>query len=325
LISLTTTMCIALITTSHPQYPLILASNRDEYLSRPTAPASFWSAPHTHVLGGRDLQRPEKGTWLGITRQGRIAVLTNFREEGTDPSGLKSRGGIVNAFLTLPPDSTETTPSFATRLVEEVGVADVGGFSLAFGQLRRRSTGLAIVSNRTRDADRDLVWIATRPGEVHGLSNSHYGDLSWPKVVHGEQFVKQLVHAHVARGGTDRDDLVERLFDVLSLDTLPKRHEGEGWTAFVRQLRNSIFIPRVGGEEGAVKKPADEMAAARDGDQKVDETGAVYATQKQTVILVDTEGHVTFVERTKFDAHAREMTEPENMRRFEFDIEGWNE
>ncbi|TKA39155.1 hypothetical protein B0A49_13227, partial [Cryomyces minteri] len=123
-------MCIALITTAHPSYPLILINNRDEYLTRPTAPAAWWDEPHSHVLGGRDLQRDVRGTWLGITKQGRVAVLTNFREEGQNPSGVRSRGGIVNAFLTTPPDSQETTEQFAKRLVEEEGVKDVGGFSL---------------------------------------------------------------------------------------------------------------------------------------------------------------------------------------------------
>ncbi|KAK4910261.1 hypothetical protein LTR28_000064, partial [Elasticomyces elasticus] len=135
----------------HPKYPLILLSNRDvsstltnylssltnlaqEFLDRPTAPAAFWDAPNSHVLGGRDLQRPVQGTWLGITKQGRIAVLTNFREEDQgNISAEKSRGGIPNALLTLPPDSDETIEQFARRLIEE-GVADVGGFSLAFGR-----------------------------------------------------------------------------------------------------------------------------------------------------------------------------------------------
>lgn len=145
-------MCIALLSTSHPQYSLILLSNRDEFLDRPTAPAHWWEPPNSHVLGGRDLQRPEKGTWLGLSKDGRIAVLTNFREEGQEVASEKSRGAMVNAYLSSPPGDRESDEEFARRLVEDVGINDVGGFSLVFGRLHSSSadgsssSGLSILS-----------------------------------------------------------------------------------------------------------------------------------------------------------------------------------
>ena len=166
-----------------------------------------------------------------------------------------------------------------------------------------------------------MVWIADALGQTHGLSNAHYGDLSWPKVVHGEQLLRQLVHSHVTRGA-GKEDLVERLFDLLSVDTLPKRREGEDWQTYVAQLRNSIFIPRVGGEEVA-SQPGDEIAAAKSTGQEAGGSHGLYATQKQTIILVDCKGHVTFIERTTFDEQGRETAESSNRRTFEFDIEGW--
>ncbi|TKA27473.1 hypothetical protein B0A49_13599, partial [Cryomyces minteri] len=256
-------MCIALITTAHPSYPLILINNRDEYLTRPTAPAAWWDEPHSHVLGGRDLQRNVRGTWLGITKQGRVAVLTNFREEGQNPSGVRSRGGIVNAFLTTPPDSQETTEQFAKRLVEEEGVKDVGGFSLVFGRVRsptsRRNDGLAIVSNRTPNVQ-GLTWIANKPGLVHGLSNSHYGDQTWPKVVRGQRLLEERVRES-AEADEDRESLIRHLFDLLHTDTLPSPKNGEDLEVYLRQLRNSIFIPAIGGQ-GNDDKPGDSVAAA---------------------------------------------------------------
>ena len=116
-----TLMCILLVTTLHPVYPYILLSNRDEFLSRPTARATWWSPRHSHVLGGRDLQRDVRGTWLGITRQGRIAVLTNFREEGEIVLSKRSRGELPKMFLEVPPDSSEAPEQFARRLVERGG------------------------------------------------------------------------------------------------------------------------------------------------------------------------------------------------------------
>ncbi len=59
-------------------------ANRDEFYERPTAPADFWDdAPG--LLAGRDLR--EGGTWFGITRRGKLAALTNYR----DPASLKTK------------------------------------------------------------------------------------------------------------------------------------------------------------------------------------------------------------------------------------------
>lgn len=270
------------------------------------------------------MQRDIQGTWLGVTKQGRVAVLTNFREHGQNISGLKSRGGIVNSFLQTPLDKQETTEQFAKRLVEDEGVSDVGGFSLAFGDLReivggKKRSGLAIVSNRTPDVH-GVTWIAEKPGETHGLSNSHYGDLSWPKVVHGEQLLKQAIHSNVSRDA-GKEDLIARLFDILVVDTLPKRRKGEDWETYINQLRNSIFIPRIGAATDE-QDPAESIAAA-DSEKKVAASDGGYGTQKQTVLLVHQNGHVTFVEKTLYDEQGKPFGD-EEISRFEYDIEGWN-
>ena len=90
-------MCLILIAHKvHPNYPLVLAANRDEAYSRPTAPAAFWD-DHPQIYGGRDLE--QGGTWLGITREGRIAAVTNFRDGYAVKNGTRSRGELVSNFL----------------------------------------------------------------------------------------------------------------------------------------------------------------------------------------------------------------------------------
>jgi len=318
-------MCIALLSTAHPEYPLILLSNRDEFLDRPTASAHWWKPPHEHVLGGRDLQRLEQGTWLGLTRDGRIAILTNFRDEGAEIARDKSRGAIVSAYLSRPASEKETDDEFARRLIEDVGINDVGGFSLVFGHLQPLADGslggLSIISNRTTDPS-DLIRIAGKPGEIHGLSNSHFGDLSWPKIVHGEALLRQAVNASATRQDS-KERLLESLFAVLKVDTYPKFPKREEFTVYARQMRNSIFIPRVGGS-GVENESSDGMKSADDQHPSIQAGVEVrggsggYGTQKQTVVLVDRSGKVTFVERTLYDGNAQPT---ESEEKFEYQIE----
>ncbi|KAI9797257.1 MAG: hypothetical protein M1833_005553 [Piccolia ochrophora] len=328
-------MCIVLLSTAHPEYPLILLDNRDEYLNRPTAPAAFWEAPNSHVLGGYDLLRAEHGTWLGVTRQGRIAVLTNFREEEADgstkASGPRSRGAMVNAWLKLPPNSQETTETFVRRLFDEgEGVRGVGGFSLLCGQLKRTEGGgvgpFAIVSNRTPDPEA-IPWIGGSRDEVHGLSNTLYGD-PWPKVKLGEELLRNAVVESV-RENENKDLLLERLFSILTVDSMPKMREGSVQT-YTSHMSKSIFIPAVGGGS-ANTSSAEQLAASQvEGQAHVvdgtttdgkDSMSPLYGTQKQTVILMDKQGAVTFIERTLYDQSQHPVPVKDRDARFDFEVE----
>lgn len=89
-------MCLVLLAwRAHPDFPLVVAANRDEFHARPAAPAEFWS-DHPDILAGRDLEA--RGTWMGVSRNGRFAAVTNYRG-GTEPSAKHSRGALVTGFL----------------------------------------------------------------------------------------------------------------------------------------------------------------------------------------------------------------------------------
>ncbi|CAL8581363.1 hypothetical protein XPA_007062 [Xanthoria parietina] len=319
-------MCIALFSTAHPDYALVLINNRDEFLSRPTAAAEWWPSPNDHILGGRDLLRPIQGTWLGITKQGRLAVLTNFREVGQAVQGARSRGAMVNAFLMQDKHSTEDTASFAQNLVEGAGVTGVGGFSLVCGKVGQP---FAIISNRTPNVE-GITWIVQQKGETVGLSNAAFDDRSWPKVNDGETLMKLAVERSVQRKDS-KEGLVKELLQLLSTDTLPRKKKGDSWESYVRELKKSILIPVVGGED-MDHMHADELAAGKTDEpvqvpQQTNPTKAgeglsgLYGTQKQTVVLIDHQGHVTFVERTLYDGAAQPLDGIERDRWFEFDIE----
>ena len=89
-------MClIVLAWRVHPDFPLIVAANRDEFHARPAARAAFWD-DHPQILAGRDLEA--RGTWMGVSRGGKFAAVTNYRG-GTEPRAIESRGALVSRFL----------------------------------------------------------------------------------------------------------------------------------------------------------------------------------------------------------------------------------
>ena len=175
-------MClIALAYKVHPEYPLILAANRDEFLDRPADPARFWPA-EPHVLAGRD--RKAGGTWLGITTTGHFAALTNYRDLRTPPVQGPSRGVLVRQAL---------EPGFRPTATQ-----NYDGFNLIYGPLK----ALRYHSN-IRLADIELA-----PG-VHGLSN-HLLDTPWPKV--------QRAKAAMATVAIAETPSSEALFELLADD-----------------------------------------------------------------------------------------------------------
>ena len=195
-------MCLILFAwQAHPLYPLVVAANRDEFHNSLSAAADWWSdAPD--LLAGRDLQAG--GTWMGISRSGRFAAITNYRESQEPEPPLEfSRGHLVRNYLT----SNEPAEEHAWRL-KEVGEA-YRGFSLLLGD----GEDLVCTSNRIEEPLRIV------PGS-HALSN-HLLDTDWPKAHHGRLRLDELLQ-------TDRTD-AESLLDVLADRSLVPGEEPEAF------------------------------------------------------------------------------------------------
>lgn len=154
----------------HPKYKLILAANRDEFYLRPTETAHFWN-DEPGLLAGRDLM--QMGTWLGVTKTGRIAALTNFRDPSVPDADKISRGAIVRNFLASDMDPRQ----FMESLIPE----DYAGFNLLAGDAKK----LYYYNNIEPVVQR------VDPG-IHGLSN-HFLDTPWPKVVKGNMYLERYI------------------------------------------------------------------------------------------------------------------------------------
>lgn len=149
-----------------PDMPLLAAGNRDEFYARPAAAATWWQ-DHPNVYAGRDLQGG--GTWMGITREGRFAAITNIRAPEEMRTGMPTRGTIVANYLT-----GDLSPAdYAKTLAEQE--TDYNGFNLLVGDANE----LVWYSNRGNGDERNGQPLM--PG-IYGLSNSLL-DCTWPKVV----------------------------------------------------------------------------------------------------------------------------------------------
>jgi len=236
-------MCLILFAwQAHPRYPLVLAANRDEFHERPTLSARFWPQ-QSGLLAGRDLQAG--GTWLGVTRSGRIAAVTNYREPEAPEAPLeRSRGELVTEFLA----GSQAPVDHAERVLRS-GAA-YRGFNLLLGT----RGSLVYVSNRHEQA------IEVAAGS-HGLSNDLL-DTDWPKVASGRARMEEFLQQDIVEAGSLLDLLTERA--AVAGDMPLDAGDGE----IRRYLMNHYFI-----------------------------VSPVYGTRSCTVVLVDRDGGIEFVER----------------------------
>lgn len=172
-------MCLILFAyDAHPDFRLILAANRDEFYARPSRALGFWpDAPD--ILAGRDMLRG--GAWLGVTRSGRLAAVTNYREPQPSPiaraasDGSPSRGQLVSDFL-----KTRVDPARYLQTIQTESLA-CNGFNL----LAAAGEELFYFSNRSPGIRRVSAGI-------HGLSN-HLLDTAWPKICRGVAELRRIV------------------------------------------------------------------------------------------------------------------------------------
>lgn len=199
----------------HPDYRLVVAANRDEFYARPTAAAQFWSE-HPDLLAGRDLEAG--GTWLGVTRGGRFAALTNYRDADVRQMSAPSRGHLTSDFLSGRQNAEVYLQ--ALRPATEYN---------GFGLLVSADEQLWYYSNRSGAPPKPLS-----PG-VYGLSN-HLLDTPWPKVEQG----KSVLRAQLASGALSPEPLLKLMMDraQASAAELPDTGLGEE----VERKLSAMFI-----------------------------------------------------------------------------------
>ncbi|CAL8470993.1 g10535 [Coccomyxa elongata] len=243
----------------HPGIIFLLTFNRDEFFDRPTKEAHFWEdAPD--ILAGRDLKGG--GTWLGVSKSGRFALLTNFREPGFRAvKGSPSRGALTVDFL-----KGQQSP---LEFLQSLDVQAYNGVNLIVGDLKSKK--VAYTTNRGRDgAGKQLQELF--PG-IYGLSNGVLGD-KWVKVERGQDKLRSLAGA----GGFAEGRIP---WEAIMTDIMGDRRRVEdeaqlpptGMPAEIERAFSSIFV-----EPFAMP-------------------GGSYGTRSQTVMAVWQDGRVELRER----------------------------
>ncbi len=208
-------MCLIVLSyNNHSEYKLIFAANRDEFYERPSSPVHFWK--NEPVLAGKDLK--ESGTWCGITKNGRFAAITNYRNIKSIKKDAVSRGKIVSDFLT----GTSSPELYSKGLADSANLYN--GYSLIFGD----QSDLYFFSNQNKK----LLKIESG---IHGLSN-HLLDTPWFNVKRGTELLKQAIEKE--------DNLTERLFTLLSDKIISPDDElpDTGLDKDIEKKISSIFV-----------------------------------------------------------------------------------
>ena len=231
-------MCLMLLALDVvPDRPWLLLGNRDEFHSRPSAPAQEWSDA-AGVFGGRDLQAG--GSWLAVQRSGRYAAVTNVRQGGP-ATAPHSRGILVRDFVT---GNAGVTP-YANAVAS--ARSGYGPFNLLVGD----ASSACFVSS-IDGAVRPL-----RPG-VHAFSNGSLDD-QWPKMrrLHDNFFIL------LQNGGVEDTALLDLLGDA----ALPAHGDlpDTGIDADLERRLASIFVApmRIRGEAYGTR--ASTLAYSRGG------------------------------------------------------------
>ena len=212
-------MCLLVLArNSHPDYPLVVVANRDEYHARESEIARWWPG-QPGILAGRD--RRAGGTWMGVDLTGRWGAVTNYRD-GTPAPAPRSRGDLVPGFLSGNLEAAGYLEAVAGRANQ------YSGFSLLAGD----HSGLYYYSNRDRG-------VRAVPDGIHTLSN-HLLDTPWPKSELAHLKLNRLLH----RSPLEIEDLMAVLADTAPFEDHELPATGVGI-----DMERALSPPFIPGEE----------------------------------------------------------------------------
>uniref|UniRef100_H3BD25 Transport and golgi organization 2 homolog n=1 Tax=Latimeria chalumnae TaxID=7897 RepID=H3BD25_LATCH len=249
---------------SKNSYRLILAANRDEFYSRPSKPADFWEL-NNDILSGLDMEEgKEGGTWLGITKKGKLAALTNYLEPKVNPE-LQGRDCILYHYFSA--SSTVSLINLQEAFRKGRGFPNTSLISVLFSNAKED-----LICYYGNKGDPEPIFL--KPG-IYGLSNSLL-ETPWKKLQYGKQLFTEVIRRSQ---DLSKDELTEELMKVMN-NSEPQLPD----SAIENQGKDHIqpILSRYAAV--CVQLPG-------------------YGTSRtNTIISIDGEGEVSFMERTMLNA-----------------------
>ncbi|GAB5489296.1 MAG: NRDE family protein [Parasphingorhabdus sp.] len=180
-------MCIVAVAWKyHPHWKMVALGNRDELHARPATPIARWK-DQNHLIAGQDVQAG--GTWLGISEQGRFAVVTNVAQSSPPEPKAASRGTLLKDFLS------------GDGQYAHLDHVDFSSFN-PFNLLTISGDSATLVSNQSDQVRHEL-----NPG-IYGLSNGQL-DKPWEKSAHLDQSLKSWL----SKDSKNFEELLTKLED----------------------------------------------------------------------------------------------------------------
>ncbi|BAO38965.1 uncharacterized protein YGR127W [Kluyveromyces marxianus DMKU3-1042] len=306
-------MCILFATTGHPDYKLIVISNRDEFFERKTH-STCWNHDN-FILSPYDLaverEKHGYGTWLGINKRGKIAVILNSKlnqsqehAKETARKRLRSRGIVPIKFLEKEEDGTsfEDWDSWDKFNSHHNYLEHTGPFTLFYGDIKSEKFNVIDYLKHSTNPFNDNKHMVVSNDIFYCSEGLH--NARWNKTKQGYELLDKLVRS---THGISRESLVEKCFELAS-----NSHYND--EANIDEITMSnVYVPPL----KVVENP-DAICTSIP-------IGKYYGTRSQIVILVDKENNVTFEEHVLFESDSDQVhysaNKPKEIIKFQFKIE----
>lgn len=306
-------MCILMATRAHPDYDLVLVSNRDEFFAR-KAESADWRHDD-YILSPCDvalkpLSQKNFGTWIGVNRDGRIATILNLKL--ADPSKarpavcVRSRGKIPTTFLSNRGSSFDEWDSYEKYSLQFPSLQDTGDFNLFYGDCAKGEYALIDSTGDTFKVLRDDEYMVVSNDKFKSEMSE---EPKWEKVSLATQALRELVQGPAVG---DEDLFIQKLFEVASINPIEKKDYESPSRNAVDLTMKTVFVPPL------KVSPEDDLGTSVP-------IGRYYGTRSQTMILVSRDrSHVTYIERiiheSDVDALQFDSKGPRTQKRFDFDL-----
>jgi len=258
-------MCITFLYTNPGdfsiKYKLVLINNRDEYYARKTQKATLKvDSDKKHLIYSTDLEAAVKGTWLGLSKKNGVIKVGNLANiTGETNKGKEGRGPLVLNYI-----ESEDHNDHIERLLDSSH--EYSSFNLLSVEINNDEIRTFYVSNIPKTSHYIPLYI---PLGFIGMSNSPLKD-PFKKVDAGTEKFQQVLENHKE---SSKEDLVSALMEILMDKTSYLEGDEE---LLARRNDTAEFFSSI----------------------HVEIPDGGYGTRTRTVILVDNENNVDYIEET---------------------------